>query len=672
MAKEIRLQKLVLRNFKGIREFTLDAAGGDVSVYGDNATGKTTLADAFMWLLFDKDSQNRATFEIKTLGPDGQPIHNLEHEVEGVLEADGRQITLRKVFKEKWTRKRGSATAEFTGHTTDYYIDGVPVQKGEYTRRVGDLVDENVFRLLTDPRYFNEVLHWQERRKILLQVCGDVSDADVIASSDALAELPEILGHRTIEEHRKVIAARRREINQELERIPVRIDEATKAMPDVEVDAGMIRAEIDRLTEAKRALEEERSRIDHGAQVVELQRQAASLDVEMLKLKQRLAEQTDRSVANERTRLMDLETRANGLRLDINRLQVEIRDDAKRIEAMEQKLAGLRAEWRAIRDREFALSVDEVCPACGQALPADRVEAARQRALEEFNARKSADLEANQAEGRALKAQLDDLLAAQDERARKVDSKQNELAAVDQEIARVRERIDQLRQAAPDPTQHPEYQRLVAQKADLQRQVDELKASSAGAKAVVQGKIDQVEAQISALQGELARIEQRHQLEVRIEELKAQEKALAAEFERLERELYLTEEFIRAKVRLLEERINSRFRIARFKLFNQLVNGGLEECCETMAAAGPGQPLVPYSILNNGARINVGLDVIRTLSEHYGFHAPILIDNAESVTTLVPVDSQVIRLVVSEADKALRVMHHERIESIPTLTKEAV
>jgi chromatin segregation and condensation protein Rec8/ScpA/Scc1 (kleisin family) len=100
-------------------------------------------------------------------------------------------------------------------------MDGVPVQKKEYDARIAEIADENIFRLLTDPRYFNEVLHWQKRRELLLEVCGDVSDAEVIASKKDLSKLKDILGNRTIEQHRKVIQARRSEINKELEKIPV-------------------------------------------------------------------------------------------------------------------------------------------------------------------------------------------------------------------------------------------------------------------------------------------------------------------------------------------------------------------------------------------------------------------------------------------------------------------
>ncbi|MGG4032991.1 ATP-binding protein, partial [Paenibacillus cisolokensis] len=206
--KKIELISLTLRNFKGIRDFRLDADGEDVNVFGDNAVGKTTLFDAFTWSLFDKDSQNKKDFEIKTLGPDGKVLeHGTNHEVEVVLLVNGKRRTLRKVFSEKWTKKRGAVTAEFTGHTTDYYVDGVPVKKGEYEAFIASIVKEEVFKLLTNPAFFNEQLKKDDRRRILIEVCGDLSDAEVITSNPELSELTGLLGERTLEGHRKMLAA---------------------------------------------------------------------------------------------------------------------------------------------------------------------------------------------------------------------------------------------------------------------------------------------------------------------------------------------------------------------------------------------------------------------------------------------------------------------------------
>ena len=229
----MKLTKLTLRNFKGIKDFTLDTKGESVSIFSDNGVGKTTLADAWFWLLFNKDSLNRSDFEIKTLDQDGAAIPMLEHEVEGILSLDGKPLTLKKVYSESWTKKRGSANKEFTGHSTDHFIDGVPVKKNEYEAKIASIVDDRAFALLTNPRHFNEVLSWRERRELLLNICGDITDDAVIASDGKLGKLPDILQGRSLEDHRKVIKAQMVKLNQELTTIPVRISEVQRGLPSI-------------------------------------------------------------------------------------------------------------------------------------------------------------------------------------------------------------------------------------------------------------------------------------------------------------------------------------------------------------------------------------------------------------------------------------------------------
>src|SRR5690606_28720593 len=139
-----------------------------------------------------------------------------------------------------------------------------------------------VFRLLTDPLYFNTQLHWQERRRILLDACGDVSDADVVAAEPRLAELPSILNGRSVDDHRKVVMARRAEINRELDRIPVRIDEVRRGLPELPAsDRADVEARLAELRARRQELSEELVRIESGGQVAELQRQLAEVQAEL-------------------------------------------------------------------------------------------------------------------------------------------------------------------------------------------------------------------------------------------------------------------------------------------------------------------------------------------------------------------------------------------------------
>jgi DNA repair exonuclease SbcCD ATPase subunit len=648
----------------GIRNLELKINGNDANIWGTNAAGKTTCFSAFTWLLFNKDSQNRADFEIKTLGPDGEPEHGLEHIVEAVLELEDRQqIALKKVFQEKWQKKRGSATAEFTGHTTDYFIDGVPVQKKEYDAKIAEIADEQIFRLLTDPRYFNEILHWTDRRKLLLEVCGDVTDAEVIASNPDLSKLSEILGNRTLEQQRKVIQARRTEINKELEKIPVRIDEAERNLPRIDdiANPDALPDDIEKLREELRAKQEELAQVRAGGQVAEKTKELREIEGQMLEIKNQYRKAMDEKVSDKRQELQKIQVAIYRLKSDIDAKNRTIQYNESEIKSLDEKIETLRNNWHAENSKVFEqeqaafLNLD-TCPTCGQPLPLEQLQEARDKAMAQFNKAKAEKLEAIGAEGKKLK----DMKAAMEENLAYVrcelEKATAELAGLEKKEAALKEDIDAIMQGSQPVESTSEYKELRVQWEKTRTVIGKLHINNNDAVADIQKEIDAFSADIAALEQAQARLEARESGLKRIEELKAEERKLAAEYEELERQIYLTEEFIRAKVQMLEGKINSKFEMARFKLFDVQVNGALSECCETTFNG------VPYSNLNNGARIQIGLDIIRTLQAHYGFACPVWIDNRESVVQIPEMDCQVISLFVSEKDKKLRIELAEREE----------
>ena len=653
----MKILKLTLQNFKGIRDFELPTEGKDVNVYGDNATGKTTLADAFMWLLFGKDSQNKTDFEIKTLGPDGEPEHGLEHMVEAVLELeDGSQFALKKVYQEKWTKKKGSATAEFTGHTTNHFVDGVPVQKKEYDARIAEIADENIFRLLTDPRYFNEVLHWQKRRELLLEVCGDVSDAEVIASKKDLAKLGDILGNRTIEQHRKVIQARRTEINKELEKIPVRIDEVKRGLPNIDdiTNPDELPNDIAKLREELKSKQEELAQAKAGGQVAEKTKELRLIEGQILDLRNKHRQAQDGKVGEKRQELSRIQGELSELKANIDSHNRNMQLRESEIDGLNIKIEVLRSRWHEENNKTFEFEQPDTCPACGQPLPTEKLQEAKEKAEAQFNKAKAERLETIAVEGKQLaarKTELENELGALREA---MDKLQDELPALEQKVAALKAEIDGIMQGAQPVESTPEYAQMQERIMKIREDIANMQADSNTAIMAIQKEIDTLTDAITALEQAAARLEARKNGEKRIEDLKAEERRLAAEFEELERQLYLTEEFIRAKVQMLEDKINSKFRMARFKLFEVQVNGALAECCETTFNG------VPYSNLNNGARLNIGLDIINTLADHYGFTPPVWLDNAESVTDILPTKGQQIRLIVSAADKKLRIELEEK------------
>lgn len=655
----MRLNRLHLKNFKGVKDLTLEPGGADLVVRGENATGKTTIMDAFMWLLFGKDSANRKDFEIKTLDESGQPIHGLDHEVEATLDIPGGSPdradyirTFKKTYREKWTQKRGAPKAIFSGHTIDHFVDGVPVKQKEYEAAISDLVPEETFRLLTDPRYFNTALHWTKRREILLEACGDVPDSEVIASSEKLARLPDILGDRTIEDHRKVIAARIKEIQKELDRIPIRIDEVYRGLPDI---SGINKEEQESAIAAReegiREKERQVNSIKSGGRGAELKTRIAEI-------MGRLQEKQNEARAGQGEALGPLFTEKSRISQEHveaenekTRLERTLEQQKEFIKQEEKRLEDLRQEWIEADAQEYTEpEIEETCPTCGQEIPADQVEEAREKARASFNNKKAATLERIQSEGKATKEKSERLMKEVAELEEQYEATKATAAAKLKEAEKISEKITEAQnQGQADEGEDAESQQLVAEKREIEKELERLANEQQAHAQDLQDEIDREKEQVQQEKATLQKLDQHAAGQARIEELKKQERELSAEYEALEKETYLTEEFIRAKVDLLEGKINSYFQHATFKLFNVYISGGIEPTCETLYKG------VPYSTaLNNGARINVGLDIINTLSKHYNFKAPIFIDNAEAITKLLPVNSQVIALEVSH-DKNLTV-----------------
>ena len=648
----MKLLKATYRNFKGIKSLTVETGGGNVDIFGDNAAGKTTLFDGILWLLFDKDSQNKKDFDIKTLTPDGQVIHGLEHEVEAEFKLNGRRITFKKTLTEDWTKKRGSTTKEFTGHTTAYFVDGVPLKKTEYAAKIAAICDEDTFKLLTSPVYFNTQLHWQKRREILLEVCGDVSDADVIASDKALKDLPGILGDRSLDDHRKVIASRRKALNEELEKIPVRIDEAERGLPDVTgLDVFGLGEKKNGLSLKLQGKREEVDRIKNGGEVAERTKALREWEGALLDIKNKHRAAVDEKVRGKQIELADLKIKVDNYHRTLKNAERERADTLTLISDTEKEAAELRAQWHEVNGNEFTFEQDENCPTCGQALPEEKLEEAREKAVAAFNRQKAGLLEEISAKGRKCKASIV-ILKAEGEGLTKIiqDAQANLDLLINGDTKKLQAEIDNITASATDPTDSPEHKAAAKKKAALESEIEALQMGTRELLTMAEQDADAIKEQIQAVDDNLQKLRMREQGQARIKDLAAQEKKLAAEFEKLEQELYLTELFIKAKVALLEDKINSKFKHARFKLFKENINGGVEPCCETLYRG------VPYSSgLNNAARINVGLDIISTLAEHHGFVPFIFIDNAEAVTEIAETTGQQIRLVVSKGDKQLRV-----------------
>src|SRR5690625_3951414 len=513
-------------------------------------------------------------------------------------------------------------TDTFTGHTTDHFINSVPSKAGEYEDFIKGVVDKDVFKLLTSPSYFNEQLHWTKQRDLLLEVAGDVDDSDVIASNEVLAELEQALNGNSIEDHQKIIAAKRRDINKEIEKIPVRIDEIHRNLPDITgLKEEAIKDSMAKLLDQTDKKHEQINSINNGSEVNELKKKISDIELQLSNVRNEHTQNEQEELFKLKTRLQEEQSNRQIMRNDLASQNQNLKSIDNKIKDNAKKMNELRTDFVHKSAKEF--TGEHHCPTCSQSLPEDQIEEAKTN----FNLNKSKELESINAKGVELKNEVEQLQVDKEKIEKEVAKVTENGKKKASDIEKLEEKIKKAESTVKPVEENEQYIKLNDEKKALDEQIKQLEQSVSESVQKVQEEIAELKEQQSVLQADFSKFETVNVSNFRIGELEDQEKKLAAEFEQLEKELHLTEEFTKTKVNMLTDNINSKFKYARFNLFRENINGGLEETCETTYQG------VPYGAgLNNAARINIGLDIINTLSKHYGVQAPIFVDNAESIT----------------------------------------
>lgn len=644
----MKIKKLSLRNFKGIKFLDIDMNSQNMSIYGDNATGKTTVYDAFLWLLFGKDSNNKKDFAIKTLDSTGKEVSGIDNEVSAILIIADKEVEIKRVYVENYTKKRGSAEAEFTGNRTDYYINEVPKKQKEFDEYIKSICDENILRILTSPTFFNEQVSWKEKREILLQICGDVSNEDIIKNNPEFAELSEILKDNSVSEHIKIISSKKKKVNEELQKIPTRIDEASRTAE--EVDIVKISESKEELKDIENNISELENKIKEvsSGDVSGLEKDLRNHEAKLQNLithfeaaKREVLKDTKDESAKIYLEIVDLKQKKTVLDMEVSRIQ-------ERFNSIAENLVNLREEYKEINSEKFTFSDKLVCPTCGQDLPEEKVKSAREHAFNSFKESKERKLSENISEGKKLAEKKSELEGLYPENTKELEETKSILEEKNRVYETLKKELEELENKAGKFEDEPEYKRLSEMIESLKRTIAESKESVSEKTAELRKELAELILKKKAVEKIIATESIIETSEKRIQELKKQQKTLGKEYEKLEKELFLCEKFIVERVRLLEEKVSENFEIAKFKLFQEQINSGISERCETMVDG------VPYPALNNAMKINVGLDIINTVSKFYGFKAPVFVDNRESVVKLTDIDTQVISLIVSEKDKKLR------------------
>lgn len=668
---KITLKKLTLINFKGIRHLVI-LFDQVTNIFGDNATGKTTLFDAFLWLLFGKDSTDRKDFEIKTLDENNQPYHRLDHEVEGVLEMDGTEVTIRRGFKEKWVKKRGSSEEEFKGHEQTFFWNDVPLQLAEFQAKISGLINENIFKLITNTNYFNS-LKWQDRRSVLLQIAGAIDNTIILdkiatlSNKAAIAALTAALNQKkSIEEFKKEIGAKKKKIKDELDLIPARIQEANRALPEEkdfeEIDRliGQVTTDIEDVDGL--LMNKSKAYKEHQEMITDLLTKKQGLSRLILDIESNIKVQVQ---ARKRERESKIQAEKSELRrlqdeLVIARKEYATADARKKSLELEQE--DLRSRWALVDAEQLKFNDAEFCcPACKRRFEEADVETKKAELTNNFNASKSRKLKDITDRGQALGAEVADLTTKLANLKAKGEELNAQIATITNRIAELetentRLSSDDAAELEASIANHTDYQKYKKEIDLLDEQISTPYTAEDNS-AILQRKRD-LNQQLDQLKAQASTKNTRQQQLNRIKELTDQEQAMNQELATLEGTEFCIEQFTKAKMDELEARINGRFKIVRFKMFEDQINGGQAEACTTLING------VPYSDANTAAKIQAGLDIINVLNDHYGVEAPVWVDNRESVVRLPETNCQVINLIVSAKDKKLRISTADIMEEV--------
>lgn len=654
--KTVILNSLTLINFKGHKNLTVNCRQ-ETHISGRNATGKSSIFDGFTWLFFGKDQFDRKDYEIIPT-VEGKILDRVDSEVIGNISVDSIPMELKRVLRQKWVRRRGTTEEVFDGCETLFFVNGVPKKAGEYKAVIDSIIDETIFKLITNPATFLS-LHWTKQREFLFQIAGTVSDSQIAASNPKFAALLDLVNGKSLADFKKEISAQKKKLKDALDNIQPRIDQTAKLTPEVK-DWAAIESSIKELTAKVASIDEQiadRAKSIRG-QYEEIQRKQE--DINGLKTQQqgivnnaKAKAQQDHFERNQNRVNLENEVKSElfaikNVENDRDRVSNDLDNLRRKSKSIESEIEKLRADWTAENEKEYkAQDGCLICPVfnteCGDATANSKHQEAKEKAKQAFFEAKDKRLDAISQDGKVKSEELSKLNST-------ISEAEKTLKSLTDKVAELSAKHDQLKQQLElTPAQGlsdviseniPEWKvlqdRIAAIEATMQTVTPVDNSELVNEKSEISAKLDELKKDFSSRD-----IIAQHKAE--IERLNEEGSSLAQQIADLEKTEFTIDDFTRFKINESEQRINGLFLIVRFKLFDKTIDGNEFECCIATNKAG-----VPISATNTAESINAGMDIIATLMKFYNVSAPIFCDQAESVNEYIKPGAQMIFLEVTK------------------------
>lgn len=646
--KRITLNSLTMTNFKGEKERTTVFNDGQTFIYGANGTGKSRHYDAFLWLLFGKDAQDRQDYEIKTV-VNGEPMHKVDSSVRGEFTVDGEKLTLKRTLVEDWVKPRGQSEQVFKGNHTDYEWNGVPVSATEYKQKVRDIIDDSAFKMLSNPEYF-ATLPWQSQREILFSMADVPDDVEVAMSEKSLSSLIDKITGKSVQDYRNELLANKKRLNQELSGIQPRIDQTVKMIPEADdfsaiekrmSELYLAKVDIDTLMSDRRKsvadMERKQKEITDETSSIDARQRQLELDMKERAMKDYDEVYSKKSKVN--TQLTEAKSRLSAMEFERSTIVDGLKSRKSALDDMKLEIEAIRKEYTD--EYAVAFSGSTVCPYCGSDLPGRMVDELKQK----FASEKKVRLDAITARGKSKSESISRIEA-------EIEAGGKRIAELDAGILEARKNVETLEEVfakIPEPEMpeirfedNAEWSGLEARKVKLRESMPDASVDLSD----LQEKLAGLDKERLSLVERMSKRPIIERFNKEVESLNARGRDLSQMIADIEKEESLITALTRKKIEICEGRVNSMFSLVRFRLYTYTNDGNPVETCIPLVDG------VPYGTANTARRINAGLDIINALQKHFGTSVPVFLDNRERVNEVVPVDAQTVHMFVTN-DKEL-------------------
>lgn len=631
----IKLLSMHLKNFMCYEEKDFHFHDKTV-ISGANGKGKSSIASAYTWCLFDCDYEMRSNPVVRR-EVNGSPVEG-DVEVTMVLDIDGREIAVCKVQKRTYS-KDGSSYKD----DNKYFINDVPKTKTAFNEY---LEIDNVFKMSSN---INTFLNQKsdEVRKFLFQTVKDIPDTSVADKYPDLAELEALLEKYSAEELSAMNKKKVADIKKEL---PILEGQIREKEADIKAKTDM---DVSDLKIQKNCLKKKiQENAEKQLESEKLYKNYNELTDGILELKMELSgleRKANESLVEERSKLLDISIQKklerDKLQADINAIETKISAATDAIDRLKGKLEGIRIEWKEENERKF----DEkslICPYCKQLYSEEK----KEELFTNFEKEKAELLASITTDGNNTKDQLDRKTKDLDQFRLDMKERKAEYDAVFSEIKELEDKLSKLPKKL-DISDTSEYQEINQQITEKENALKSMENISEYRKVL---KEDEQE-----LREELSDCESKILMsnteieEKRLSELKQQRTDMVQQQADAEKVLYLLTELEKAKNEEFSNQINQKFKLVQWQLFETAKNGNYKSTCIPMV---DGKSILT-TISNKGNRILGRVDICQSVQDIAGISVPIWVDDCESLDSENQkkvsdmVIGQLIMLVVNDNEK---------------------